>query len=433
MTSEAAIITRKGIALASDSAVTFGWYKTKYSENKIFKLSDRNPIAIMIYGKASFMGIPWEVIIKDFREIYGNKTFDNLEEYGVKFIEYISNISHITPRQKAKEIYFITDHFLTIILRDITDYIEKKIEEGEQFTEYKIKRVIAQQIKNVYSIIQEIPFIENIEKTDMDRFRREHEELIDGAIKYAFGELPLFEYTKKDIRKLMAAYFSRQYFPPVMIHSGIVIAGYGKEEIFPQLCHYRIENLLFDWLKYWKEESEGTGCSFEKGAIVKAFAQKEMIFSFMEGIEENLQDYYDTYIEELFSELPQMLTECIPDLDEDEKEEVNDIFTNIFNNLFDKYVEDLAKYRKKEYADKTVQVVKSLPKKDMADMARALVDLQSFKRKVSQDLETVGGPIDVAFISRGDGFVWINRKNYFKPELNPHKYLNENPMEEENE
>lgn len=33
--------------------------------------------------------------------------------------------------------------------------------------------------------------------------------------------------------------------------------------------------------------------------------------------------------------------------------------------------------------------------------------------------ESVGGPVDVALISKGDGFVWIERKHYFKPELNP--------------
>ena len=51
-------------------------------------------------------------------------------------------------------------------------------------------------------------------------------------------------------------------------------------------------------------------------------------------------------------------------------------------------------------------------------MAEALVSLTSFKRRVSADAETVGGPIDVALISKGDGFIWIKRKHYFKPELN---------------
>jgi hypothetical protein len=52
-------------------------------------------------------------------------------------------------------------------------------------------------------------------------------------------------------------------------------------------------------------------------------------------------------------------------------------------------------------------------------MAESLVNLTSFKRKFSRDAETVGGPIDVAVISKADGFVWIKRKHYFAKDLNP--------------
>jgi hypothetical protein len=38
--------------------------------------------------------------------------------------------------------------------------------------------------------------------------------------------------------------------------------------------------------------------------------------------------------------------------------------------------------------------------------------------------ETVGGPVDVALISKGDGFIWIKRKHYFKAELNPQFFAN---------
>jgi hypothetical protein len=43
---------------------------------------------------------------------------------------------------------------------------------------------------------------------------------------------------------------------------------------------------------------------------------------------------------------------------------------------------------------------------------------------MSLDAETVGGPIDVAVISKGDGFVWIKRKHYFKAELNHQFFKN---------
>lgn len=52
-----------------------------------------------------------------------------------------------------------------------------------------------------------------------------------------------------------------------------------------------------------------------------------------------------------------------------------------------------------------LQAVYALPKDELASMAELLVNLTSFKRKISMQTETVGGPIDVAVISKGDGFI----------------------------
>ncbi len=62
----------------------------------------------------------------------------------------------------------------------------------------------------------------------------------------------------------------------------------------------------------------------------------------------------------------------------------------------------------------------SLPKSELASMAESLVNLTSLKRKVSLQAETVGGAVDVAVVSKRDGFVWIKKKHYFKEELNLH-------------
>ena len=76
-------------------------------------------------------------------------------------------------------------------------------------------------------------------------------------------------------------------------------------------------------------------------------------------------------------------------------------------------------YSHETFTDPIVDIVAQLPKEELAAMAEALVNLTSFKRHVTRQAETVGGPIDVAVISRGDGFIWIKRKHYFRPELNP--------------
>jgi hypothetical protein len=42
----------------------------------------------------------------------------------------------------------------------------------------------------------------------------------------------------------------------------------------------------------------------------------------------------------------------------------------------------------------------------------------------SVETDTVALPIDVAVISKGDGFIWIKRKHYFASELNHQFFSN---------
>ena len=59
-----------------------------------------------------------------------------------------------------------------------------------------------------------------------------------------------------------------------------------------------------------------------------------------------------------------------------------------------------------------------LSKNEMADLAESLIKFTSLRRRVSDDYETVKEPVDVAIISKHDGFVWVRRKLYFNSEFN---------------
>lgn len=85
-------------------------------------------------------------------------------------------------------------------------------------------------------------------------------------------------------------------------------------------------------------------------------------------------------------------------------------------------------FLKTRNSDPIKSIVGLLPKEELAEMAETLVNLTSFKRTVSPEAETVGGPIDVAVISKGDGLVWIKRKHYFSPDLNPRYFGNDRIM-----
>lgn len=66
----------------------------------------------------------------------------------------------------------------------------------------------------------------------------------------------------------------------------------------------------------------------------------------------------------------------------------------------------------------TIHTIAIMEPIEIAKLADSLVSITSVHRKVAVTLETVGGPTDVALISKGDGFIWIKRKHYFDPALN---------------
>ena len=66
-------------------------------------------------------------------------------------------------------------------------------------------------------------------------------------------------------------------------------------------------------------------------------------------------------------------------------------------------------------------IANAMPIQDAIDLAEFLVDLTiKFERFIlTPGAGTVGGPIEVAAITKHEGFKWVKRKHYFNRELNP--------------
>lgn len=83
MTAEIAVFNKSAVALAADSAVTIsggdGINKIYNGADKLFALSKHHPVGIMVFGSASICGIPWEMIIKEFRKKLVTTTLIRLE------------------------------------------------------------------------------------------------------------------------------------------------------------------------------------------------------------------------------------------------------------------------------------------------------------------------------------------------------------------
>jgi hypothetical protein len=65
----------------------------------------------------------------------------------------------------------------------------------------------------------------------------------------------------------------------------------------------------------------------------------------------------------------------------------------------------------KDYEQPFMHAVSALPRQALAKMAEAFVNLTAFLTRMTADKdETVAGRVDVALLSKGDGFIWAKHK-----------------------
>lgn len=144
-----------------------------------------------------------------------------------------------------------------------------------------------------------------------------------------------------------------------------------------------------------------------------------MVETFMEGVAPDCKEIELSSLDQTFQEYADTITDILDRYSDSEKERLKDRILSIGNDVLEILTGKLEEYRKEHHTDPVTTVVAVLPKDELAAMAESFVHLTSLKRRYTLEAETVGGAIDVAVISKGDGFIWIKRKHYFQAELNP--------------
>lgn len=412
MTAEIGVLNTIGVALAADSAVTIGTSKIFNTADKLFSLSKHHPVGIMIYGSAEYMGVPWETVIKIYRKKLGDRQFDKLNDYSEDFINFLTADERFYDQHYESNLVkrkFLT--FLDSMLDDINMIIPEvfKIEPPE----HAISNIIfaealfyADFFNRHYAMVE--GFKETYAETFYDQFHDVIQELLNSRINVNLDDETINFFVHIAAKLIMNDIYTNE--------TGLVVAGFGEEEIFPSLKSFSIEGIYNGVLKYKKEQDVTINTS--NRATIVPFAQQEMVHSFLTGIDPELKNQVIGLVEKIASIYPEVVNDNITQLDSEQ----NDNLRAFGQSVLKQFVDQLDQTIAHSFSSPIMDTVSSFPKEELAAMAEALVNLTSIKRKMSYESETVGGPIDVAVISKGDGFIWIKRKHYFQPELN-HTYF----------
>lgn len=423
MTAEIAILNTSGVALAADSAVTI---QTKHrakifdSVSKLFTLSKYAPVGVMIYGGADFMSVPWEIIIKEYRRQLDTRTFETLKEYSDDLLSFLKRTDHpLFPEALAEE---YLHRLITALFVDVNESIFSAIEEHllneGSISEDEISAVAETAILAFEAAMKEMKDLVDVGPPQARGMLKRRPGLVKEIRDQVFEDLPLTVKAQRALGRLAVLAIHKA--GRIRSYSGLVIAGYGESEFFPSLYSFELDGAIDGVLRHHEGDSVVIGPGYSSATVIP-FAQNEMVHTFMVGLDPSYRRVIDGFLEELMTRMPETLLglAACSDWEEDQREVLRDEWRAARKKLMQDFHNALAQYGREEFSQPVVEMVTSLPKDELAAMAEALVNLHIFKRKVTPEAETVRGPIDVAVISKGDGFIWIKRKHYFRPELNP--------------
>jgi hypothetical protein len=407
MTAEIAILNRAAVALAADSVVTLSsprGRKMYDSAEKIFEISRYQPIGLMIYNNAHHVNAPLEVVVRSFREAQTSGAFDRLVSVWPKFSEYLLGYGHSDEDEfdhLRQMVAVELDQLSTIHLNAMLEALVHRRRKRLPTPVERVRAAIASRRAEAEADRLE-GFLED--KTEADFIKR-YGKVIDGIADVVLGGLELDDALRAELHGLFFALVRSGVRTDAF--TGFVFAGFGTADLFPTLHSLECDGIYFERFRIIRESVTDIDRRGDTAAVVP-YAQTDMAERFILGIDKSSETALEKIMMSMVSEIVDARPRTFP-------ADARSALLDAARQRFREGVEGL-----KATSEQNLKgVVDHLSKKELADVAYSLVELTSRKRRYSSDPETVGGPIDVAILTRNEGFIWVKRKHYFDLALNP--------------
>ncbi|MCY4422337.1 MAG: hypothetical protein OXC06_04615 [Acidimicrobiaceae bacterium] len=418
MTAEVLVLNREAVAIAADSAVTLRDPDPKIynTANKLFQLSAVEPVAIMVYGSAAFGPIPWETVVKEHRRRLATETFDTVEQYASSFITDLSSlVSHYSARTQADLVRRIAHVALAEVCNRANEIIDELDEDDDSFDDADRSHILMEVMASQIAHLQTVPCIDRVSASVAGRQIGSAIPDWNNYLRESFTRFTTNSSLNRRARALVRT--ALRSVSPNPWTSGVVVVGFGSDQLFPAFSHYVVDGVVANRVR--ARHLDSAQINEDSSAQIRAFAQGDMVQTFMDGLHpmypEALRGLVKRTLDLLVERSNTKMHGVLSDTDyEDHVAELLEIVSAVVEH----FEQDLHDLLQKKHSDPIMSIVSLLPKEELAEMAETLVSLTSFKRRMTPEAETVGGPIDVAVISKGDGLVWVKRKHYFDRNLN---------------
>ena len=397
-------MNKNAVAMAADSAVTLGNHLAVHnSQQKLFQLSNA-PVGMITYDSAALMGVPKAIIINEYSKYLDGKTFPTLQEYADDFCSFIGNNSQYFQFDQFEQRY-IFDIYKTVVgwfLSDLEKQAKKNgLNPKQPQPGFSWNGVCDLAFSGVMSRIDN-----GYQKIDGDfatSARNKHYDFLESIIAKDEKIRCLAPEQKQKLCystfKLLNANF---YLRP----TGIAISGYGEKDIFPSRKHFVIDGVFDNKVRIPFQDTD-VFISEQRPSSITTYAQREIMDNILFGMDRDERSRLE--------KMPKVVRAYLnsdkasdffnPEKKDDAISKICDFVYYGTSSIID------SKRSQSDIRDSIVY----LPPQELALLAESMINITSILRKVKMDdyNATVGGPVDVAVISKSDGFTWVKKKKPF--------------------
>lgn len=396
-------MNKRAAVMAADSAVTVtkdGNTKIYNTETKIFQVSN-HPVGVMLYNKVEFLSTPWDLILKLFRQKCGNKEHASIQEYAESLVAFLHDNDFFC--NKEVESSYLSSEFVEYFYRVMNlaqHYASQEgAGEGEDLNTEQIHRAILR----IAQVNKEYGNCAEWEHLAYGKFQNATKEIFDGLDDFLKGRNLPTDMNEAWIK----GFYEYIRSADLEDYTGLVFVGYGSKDIFPSLVEIQFAGAFDGRLRYWMGETEQI--DFNNAATICPFGQKDVIHSLLKGMRPDLQEFVLDSLEDTLNEFKDSL---ISQLDKENApaKHIGTVAGFKIEDLFNRYAENLREKIQESSVSGVVDAVECFNIADMAKMAESLISVTNLHRHFSSSEESVGGPVDVAVITKTEGFVWIKHK-----------------------
>ena len=411
MTSEIAIMNRKGIAVAADSTGTLirrnGNVESSKSFDtlhKLFKLPGTKSIAVMFYGNADLMDVPWETVIR----MYDSKeSFSTVRGYAESFLKYLSKFQ-FTQEQYDAYVAKTARRLAARIAAKADKDIEAWLTKNESITKAKANSFLNKQFEASFQVIEKLSKSGSLSTRRRQSLASKYKRLVDETVSAILVGRTL----SASNRKKLASWVVNACSINPDTFTGIVFSGFGDDEYYPSYVELDIKGCLDGVVAF--REKNASAVSSKNDVIVRPFAETDDVITFMRGISPNAQSF-------LSHALKHLLEESLPaayhaawseelELSPKQEKKLLELGQSLGKGAYSKLDSSLKDFQNSVFTLPLFTMARHLTPDLLARMAETLINLVSFRQEMSFSSETVGGPIDVAVITKAEGFNWIKHK-----------------------